>query len=309
MGSFIGHAATGSVFWIGGLFFLIRAMGLRMCENLRWSSTWLQLPGYTNIIGGIIYSIGEWYRTGTYTMMNLQHYLMASTFIISGAVQLLHMHGVLRGIAWCLISPINWFILGLLFNFHPQADLKAEFGHLAMGWLFGFVTLLESAQFLMGYYVTNPRTPAPNESIQPMYKNPMVYGTPIPTLIGVTLMIIGFIDWDMAVDFAKPGEIQGTRMDMEMNVVIHTFVNLVIAIVVTVILTKLDEKFCCNWAGPTTEAQWISNDTQVWQVHHHVPYEQSHELVELSCNHRPQHPAMKDTLLELDEKSRFLMSS
>jgi len=94
-------------------------------------------------------------------MMNLQHYLMASTFVISGVVQLLHMRGHLRGIAWCLvsgplsslwfilifffkISPINWFILGLLFNFHPQADPKAEFGHLAMGWLFGFVTLVRS---------------------------------------------------------------------------------------------------------------------------------------------------------------------
>jgi len=54
MGSFIGHAATGSAFWLGGLFFLLRAMGLRMLEPMRWNTAFLQAPGVTNIIGGCV---------------------------------------------------------------------------------------------------------------------------------------------------------------------------------------------------------------------------------------------------------------
>lgn len=274
MGSFIGHAATGSVFWLGGLFYLLRAMGLRILEPMRWNPYFLQAPAWTNIIGGIIYSIGEWYRMGTYSMQNTQHYLMASTFVISGVVQLLHMRGYLRGLAWSLVSPINWFILGLLFNFHPQKDPSSLFGHLAMGWLFGVVTILESVQFLMGYYCHNPRAESHNGPILAMYKNPKVYGTPVPTLIGITLMILGFIDWDMAIDFGKEGDMQGSAMQMEMDVVMHVFANVIFSVILTLIMKQLDSYIVNRCGLPIStgdSSNWIaSDDDKVWQFTHVV---------------------------------------
>jgi len=264
MGSFIGHSATGTGFWILGLFYLVRALGLRMFDSFRWSNFWLTLPGLGQGIGGICYAVGEWYRQAEFGMANVQHYEMASTMALAGFTQVLHQRGYLRGIGWAFVAPALWLLMGLLFVFHPQhGDEYAAFGHVVMAYMFLMVTFCQSIELMVGFFCSNPRRESQYGPILAMYKNPKSYGTPFPLLGGVILMIIGSVDWDMAINFWSNTK-TGTLMQAEMSFVGHTLVNILIAIVVCLLLQKADSIYASRCMDRGALPQWLGSDERLW---------------------------------------------
>jgi hypothetical protein len=111
-----------------------------------------------------------------------------------------------------------------------------------------------------------------------MYKNPKIYGTPLPGMMGVLLMVVGSFDWDMAINFAKEGPPEGTWLEAEMSFVLHVLGNLIFALLLGLVLQKLDARCGSDYCpGP-----WFADDDRIWHLDNghsnDPPAREMHEL-------------------------------
>eukprot|EP01095_Lingulamoeba_sp_RSL-Kostka_P012976 TRINITY_DN524_c0_g1_i1.p1 TRINITY_DN524_c0_g1~~TRINITY_DN524_c0_g1_i1.p1 ORF type:complete len:337 (+),score=71.54 TRINITY_DN524_c0_g1_i1:64-1074(+) len=278
MGTLLGHGSTGSFFFLCGLIIFLRSLGVSYLRGMRTNKYLLSFQGMGFLIGGIIYEIGElsvMVLTGdNWGMGHLQHTIMAASFSLTGLVLLLHMHRVLTGVGWAFIPSFEWLALATLFYFHEQHKEYTQFGHHVMTTLFLCLFFLTTLDVIISFY-SNPnyhrrvtelqdmKDLGKNVSVStvhPMYTNPIIYGTPLPYVIGLVLMVVGTWDWDMAIYFAKGSpELEMGDMKAESNFLIHCLANIILTIFITVILKRIDKIVYLN-----SNSNFVTRDENIW---------------------------------------------
>jgi len=222
MGTFVGHIAT-------GVFYFVRGLGLRMTASMRTKDRWILLPPLLTILGGVIYTVGEYYTllTGIYSpMSHKQHFLMSIWFVLGGFAQWLHMKRILVGVGFYLFEPMMFLALAVMFVSHPQPLSSLNVGHKVMGISFTLLALVEALMFTVSHCLNTSHNASQvlrqngrergsgkeacscgcavqNSTICPVYNNPVMYTTGLPILQSFLLMLVGVVDCSMAATFFR----------------------------------------------------------------------------------------------------------
>lgn len=94
MGTFLGHAATGSFFFALGLFVFLRSLGLKKLAHLRTKDRWIAIPCTITIIGGFVYLYFEFDHTHT-TKDHLQFWRICRSDVCFDCSLTKHPHATL----------------------------------------------------------------------------------------------------------------------------------------------------------------------------------------------------------------------
>jgi hypothetical protein len=269
MGRFLGHGATGTFFYLLGLHMFLRSTDVRFLRALRTDYRWLASEGIGLSVGGLIYTVGEvslmLVEVGYWKMSTTQHVLMSASFSLCGCILLLHLFKFLRGVAWIVVEPLLWFLLGLLWYLHPQDNGYFAFGHASIGLMFMALAFSRLGEALVMFYSNaayhrrvalaqyRPHGRALSLStvaadrVHSMYTNEAVYATPLPVVSAFLLMLIGTWDWDMAVHFLSfdvTKVLDASVMDAEETWFVHLLFNLSLCLALALGLQIADQRFC-----------------------------------------------------------------
>lgn len=271
MGRLLGHSATGTYWYLLGLFWFLRSLDLQMFRKIRTNHFFVAGESVSLAIGGVIYTIGEIFlmfvQIGEWHMSTSQHVIMSSTFSLFGCLCFLHIFGYLKAAAWGFVEPFLWLVLGVLWYFHPQDNPYFAFGHASIGVLFLIVFMCRSAEILIMMYsnrehhvrvfqkqqslVKSGNAISLSQRVHSPYTNPMVYAYPFTTLSGFFLMVVGTWDWDMAVHFGQgyanldisgfsDEQLEMMYMDSEEALLVHVLANLVVCTFLSLLLHHFD---------------------------------------------------------------------
>mmetsp|Transcript_53849 Transcript_53849/g.89592 ORF Transcript_53849/g.89592 Transcript_53849/m.89592 type:complete len:347 (-) Transcript_53849:131-1171(-) len=309
MGTFFGHAATGFFFFSFGLWSFLKSLDLRCLSLMRTNDFFIAFPSSSLVWGGLAYFIGEVLSAlsdGSFTMSHVQHLIMSSWFTLSGLVQILHMFRFLSGTGFAAFMPVMWVVLSILFYFHPQKTTSLQFGHSSVGLLLAAVALLQLIEISVSLF-SNPQhhahqqarlalrdrakrngnpMPAPQECpcqcgvtesrILPIFTNPFIYSTVVPLLIGYLMMIVGTLDWGMAVEFFTTknsstdpsmigmddamdmgdSEMDPDWMSAEETFLMHMLFNMLLQVVIAISLKQVDRVFFSSCPTPDNLPRW-----------------------------------------------------
>ncbi|KAL6078443.1 hypothetical protein QOT17_001614 [Balamuthia mandrillaris] len=254
-----GHIEVGAFWFFMGLFFFLRSLDLETLRPFREHPAWVTLPAWSTLLGGTGHFIVEYiFMTDWFSHVNINHFMMAAMFMVTGSIGLLHQLHKLKGVAWSLIWPSTWCVLGYFWHNHPQHNGYFEFGHKACGWMFIFAGLCIMAEYMVGFFTDRPPSQRPEchlhedkpekrftcnpryRKVRSMYLNPKVYATPFPFLSGLTLMQAGVFTWNLALLWDEDDPEKMSRMNGMFSFVIH-FLGLLIGVAaVTMLFYKLD---------------------------------------------------------------------
>ena len=222
---------TGSFFYLLGLFFVLRAIGLGKLSILRTHTFFRLFEPLAFMIGGILYCFGEivlmQIEIGHWAMSTSQHVIMSLSLTLLGSFYFLYICRQLPGTIWAFTPGFLWCVLAILWLLHPQKNDYFQFGHRSIGTMFlitavsrcceAALALYSNAQHHRAIAQEQRRQVAPmtlrhiSTHLHSMTSNEYIFHTPFPFLSGVVLMVIGTWDWQLAVFFWQG--LEHTQMD------------------------------------------------------------------------------------------------
>jgi len=146
MSWFLGHLFPACMWLFMGLFFWLQSMNKLMWTNkFRTQPRYLAFRSLAVVLISLIGTAGEIIvpLTKGSSNFNTEHITVWGGFFLSALVELLHLYKVLPEPMWCMIAPLSFSYIGVLFMLHDQPLYYWRLLHLTTAFLsFPLVALL-----------------------------------------------------------------------------------------------------------------------------------------------------------------------